>query len=185
MNELAIKNMVCPRCILAVEQILKNQEIDFQNVLLGKVVLLEELNESRMQRLDDSLNAVGFSILKDKEVRKIENIKVMLRNVIDQPEISPDFNLMQYLKSHIAEDYSRLSNLFSTSEGQTIEKFFIDLKVDKVKELLFYEESTISEIAWRLGYSSIQHLSSQFKKQTGLTPTAYKKQRKEHQQGWK
>jgi AraC family transcriptional regulator len=185
MEELTIKNMVCPRCITAVQNILNLEQIAFQKVLLGKVILKDKVSKGKLLSLEQQLNAVGFSILQDKEVRKIESIKGLLRGLLLELEIPSDFNLSQRIKSHLAEDYSRLSHLFSSTEGQTIEKFFIELKVDKIKELLFYEELTISEIAWKLGYSSVQHLSSQFKKQTGMTPSAYKKQRKEAQKGWK
>ncbi len=185
MEELVIKNMVCPRCILAVEEILKKEKINFQKVLLGKIILNQRIDDRQQKNLESMLNSVGFSILKDKEVEKIERIKVLLREVVMQSEISDDFNLMLHIKNNISEDYSRLSNLFSSTEGETIERFYIDLKVDKIKELLFYEELSISEIAWKLGYSSVQHLSSQFKKQTGMTPSAYKKQRKTSQNGWK
>jgi AraC family transcriptional regulator len=185
MEELTIKNMVCPRCITAVENIFKQHQLPFERVLLGKVLLKEPLDEKTFHALEKVLNPIGFSILQDKEVKKIEKIKTLLRNQLLEPELPSPFNLSHFIKLHLLEDYSRLSHLFSSTEGQTIEKFFIELKIDKVKELLFYEELNLSEIAWKLGYSSVQHLSSQFKKQTGMTPSDYKKQRKVTQKGWK
>ncbi|MCH7400591.1 helix-turn-helix domain-containing protein [Belliella kenyensis] len=185
MDTLLIKNMVCPRCVMAVEQLLIEESISFQNVFLGKVLLDKPLTNQEKSKVELKLKNLGFEILEDRDIRRIEMIKNSLREVLLNNELSSEFNLSGYIKSRLTEDYSMLSHLFSSMEGVTIEKFFIELKIDKVKELLFYEELTLSEISYHLGYSSVQHLSNQFKKVTGMTPTAYKNLVKGKMTGWK
>ncbi|MBT0809916.1 helix-turn-helix transcriptional regulator [Litoribacter ruber] len=175
MTEIFVKNMVCPRCVMAVEEILAKMDIGFERVELGKAVIYEPLSPDKMLELEGRLRSMGFEILKDKDVQKIERIKILLQEKLQHDKINDDFNLSDMIKSDLAEDYSRLSNMFSSLEGMTIEKYFINLKIEKVKELLFYQELTLSEMAWELGYSSVQHLSTQFKKVTGMTPSEYKK----------
>jgi AraC family transcriptional regulator len=182
-NEILIKNMVCPRCILAVENTLGKLKISFQKVVLGKVLLNNELEKTQKQHLEKELEKLGFAVLKDKDVQRIEKIKNIFYELMQLDEIPSGFNVSAYVKAHLPEDYSTLSNLFSSMEGITIEKFFIQLKIDKVKEWLFYQEMQLSEMAYKLAYSSVQHLSSQFKKTTGMTPSDYKKLKKES--GWK
>ncbi|MFN3801571.1 helix-turn-helix domain-containing protein [Belliella pelovolcani] len=185
MEELLIKNMVCPRCIMAVENLLFEKDIPFQRVALGKAILSQELGPNSVAELEDGLLRMGFELLQDKDVKKIEKIKTSLRALFQEEEIPAGFNISDYIKSKIHEDYSKLSHLFSSMEGITIERFFIALKIDKVKEWLFYEEMNLTEISYRLDYSSVQHLSSQFKKTTGMTPSAYKKMIKSSPGGWK
>jgi AraC family transcriptional regulator len=175
MKEIFIKNMVCPRCIMAVEEVLKKKGLDFEKVELGKVTLKESVSREDMPSLEAELSTLGFEILKDRDVQRIEKIKNLLHEQLQQEKVDDDFNLSGLIKEHLAEDYSRLSNLFSSMQGMTIEKYFILLKIEKAKELLFYQELTLSEMAWKLGYSSVQHLSTQFKKVTGMTPSEYKK----------
>lgn len=174
MADILIKNMVCPRCIMAVESSLAQLGLVFDKVELGKVTLPNSASAKELADLEDKLTSMGFEILKDKEVQKIEKVKNLL-NTLVQGEVPAGLNLTSYLTDHLAEDYSRLTTLFSSMEGITIEKYFINLKIEKAKELLFYQELTLSEIAWKLGYSSVQHLSTQFKKVTGMTPSEYKK----------
>ncbi len=183
--EILIKNMVCPRCIMAVEETLRKHEIDYANVVLGRVVLEGEITVQKKVALEHDLNQLGFEILKDRDVQRIENIKNLLHALFQEEEIPSGFNLSTYIRTHIPEDYSSLSHLFSSMEGITIEKFFIQLKIDKVKEWLFYEEMNLNEISWKLDYSSVQHLSTQFKKMTGITPTAYKKLKHQGNNSWK
>lgn len=184
-KEIQIKNMVCPRCILAVEQSLQQLGIPFEKVVLGKVFLSETIEEVKLSQLEKAFHRLGFEILKSKEVQRIEEIKRLLHGLIQQADIPEGFNLTDFISEHFPEDYSRVSHLFSSTEGITIERFFIQMKLDKVKEWLFYEEMQLSEMAWKLGYSSVQHLSSQFKKHTGMTPSAYKKIKKGSAEGWK
>lgn len=185
MEELQIKNMVCPRCIMAVENLLFDKHIAFEKVVLGKAILLQRPNKKLLVELETDLMRMGFEILQDKDVQRIEKIKSSLHQVLQAGEIPSGFNLMDYFKSILNEDYSKLSHLFSSMEGVTIEKFFIGLKIDKVKEWLFYEEMNLSEISYKLDYSSVQHLSSQFKKVTGMTPSDYKKMIKKSPEGWR
>jgi YesN/AraC family two-component response regulator len=185
MKELMIKNMVCPRCILAVENVLIHLKIPFEHVALGKVRLRADLVEKKKDLLETDLLNLGFEVLKDKDIQKIEKIKNLFSELMQQQEIPAGFNIITYIKEHIPEDYSGLSHLFSSIEGITMEKYFIQLKIEKVKEWLFYQELNLSEMAWKLDYSSVQHLSSQFKKLTGMTPTEYRKLVKKGGLGWK
>jgi len=175
MSEIFIKNMVCPRCIMAVEDALDSHGLEFERVELGKVILEDPVDAARLQPFESTLQRLGFEVLKDKDVQKIEKIKNLLHAELQKEKVDEDFNLSGMVKAHFSEDYSRLSNLFSSMQGMTIEKYFIQLKIEKAKELLFYQELTLSEMAWQLGYSSVQHLSTQFKKVTGMTPSDYKK----------
>lgn len=184
MQEILIKNMVCPRCVMAVENVLENQGIAFSKVVLGKAVLNETPNKDQMQTLERTLHQLGFEILKGKDVQRIEKIKNLLTALFQKEEIPSGFTISNYLTENIPEDYSSISHLFSSLEGITIEKFLIQMKIDKVKEWLFYEELSLSEMSWKLNYSSVQHLSSQFKKMTGMTPSAYKKLKSKSGQGW-
>lgn len=184
-EEVQVKNMVCPRCVLAVEQSLQQLNIPFKKVVLGKVFFFEPIDEYRLSQLEKAFGHLGFEILKSKEVQRIEEIKRLLNGLVQHADISEGFNLIDFIKENIREDYSRISHLFSSTEDITIERYFIELKLEKVKEWLFYEEMQLSEMAWKLGYSSVQHLSSQFKKNTGMTPSAYRKIKKGSGDGWK
>jgi AraC family transcriptional regulator len=171
---LFIKNMVCNRCIRAVSSILCNLEIPHGTVLLGEVPLSENLSPEKREELKQRLEAEGFELIDDKRTRLIERIKrLLLQRVGQDPEDIHD-NLSQYLSAALHLDYPYISTLFSNVEGISIEKYFIAQKIEKAKELLVYGELSLSEIAWKLGYSSVQHLSSQFRKVTGLTPTHFK-----------
>lgn len=174
MAEIFIKNMVCPRCIMAVESSLEKQGFTYEKVELGKVTLKQALSADEMAELEKHVKPLGFEILKDKDIQKIERVKNLLNELV-QHEVPSGINLTEHITDKIPEDYSRLTTLFSSMEGITIEKYFINLKIEKAKEFLFYQELTLSEMAWKLGYSSVQHLSTQFKKVTGMTPSDYKK----------
>ncbi|KEO73116.1 helix-turn-helix domain-containing protein [Anditalea andensis] len=174
MAEIFIKNMVCPRCIMAVKNALEKQSLVYEKVELGKVTILKPLSATEIADLDKHLIPLGFEILLDKDIQKIESVKNLLNELL-QNEMHAGINLTSYIADKLREDYSRLTTLFSSMEGITLEKYFIHLKIEKAKELLFYRELTLSEMAWKLGYSSVQHLSTQFKKVTGMTPSEYKK----------
>ena len=169
-----IKNMVCPRCIMSVQQILKENKLQPKNVQLGEVELLIDATKSQLQRLSDDLEKVGFELLDDQKTRIIEKIKTLLIEKVQKGDIEEHFSIQKFLSKKILKDYSSLSKLFSEVEGVTIEQFFILQKIEKTKEWLTYNELSLSEIALNLGYSSTQHLSNQFKKLTGMTPTAFK-----------
>ena len=172
--KLFIKNMVCPRCILSVEQIFRNQDIPFKNILLGEVELEDKLSEKTLEKLSLELGKVGFEILDDAKSQLIDRMKNLLIQKIQEENIEPHFSLNKFLSGILFKEYSALSKLFPEVEGITIEQFFILQKVEKAKELLFYKEQSLGEIALNLGYSSSQHLSAQFKRITGMTPTQFK-----------
>lgn len=172
--KLFIKNMVCPRCIMSVEQILKENKLPLKNVQLGEVELLIDATKSQLERFSDDLKKVGFELLDDQKTRIIEKIKTLLIEKVQKGDIEEHFSIQKFLSKKILKDYSSLSKLFSEVEGVTIEQFFILQKIEKAKEWLTYNELSLSQIALNLGYSSTQHLSSQFKKVTGMTPTAFK-----------
>lgn len=169
-----IKNMVCHRCILAVEQVLNQQNIPFQSVQLGEVNLASSPDLKILNQLDQSLMAIGFERIDNRKARVIEKIKNRIIGLVHHQEKPLQINLSEHLSQELHHDYAYLSKLFSETEGITIEKYFIAQKIEKVKELLLYDELTLSEIAWQMGYSSVAYLSSQFKKQTGLTPSFFK-----------
>ena len=166
--------MVCPRCIMSVEQILVENKIGAKYVRMGEVELERSLNEKELNLLSDALKKVGFEILDDAKTQLIEKIKSLLIEIVQEENIEPHFSLNKYLSGKLYKEYSSLSKLFPEVEGITIEQFFILQKVEKIKELLFYKEQSLGEIALNLGYSSSQHLSAQFKKVTGMTPTHFK-----------
>jgi AraC-like DNA-binding protein len=177
MQELRIKHMVCPRCVMAVQETLEKLSIPFEKVELGRILYLEELPKQKLDALEARLNALGFEILKDRDSQRIEKIKNLISTLLEKEEVPPGFLLSDHIRTEMGEDYSALSHLFSSLEGITLERYFIEQKIMKVKEWLSYEELTLSEIAWKLDYSSVQHLSSQFKRITGMTPSEHKKTR--------
>lgn len=180
MVTLYIKNMVCNRCIMVVRQVAEEQGLHPAKVSLGEVVLQEEsLSPQQLESLDTALENLGFERIDDRKARLIEAIKRKIITTIRQNEqADKKFNWSKVLSDEMHYEYNYLSNLFSSVEGTTLEQYIIRQKVERVKELLFYDELNLSEIANRLGYSSVAHLSGQFKKITGLSPSALKKSRK-------
>lgn len=171
---LFIKNMVCRRCIMAVENILQRNAIEVQSVSLGEVVLSAPISPEMREKLSAELEAMGFELIGDRRSQLIESIK---RETIIYARAESGLShlrLSDFLQERLHLDYHYLSDLFSAVEGQTLEKFFIAHRIERVKELLVYNELPLSDIAVRLGYSSTAYLSTQFKKQTGLTPTRFK-----------
>jgi len=173
---LFVKNMVCHRCILAAENILRTLTIPFQHVIIGEIHLLEKINQEQIDLLSDSLNTIGLELIDNRTRGIIEKIKQLVlkkaRNEVDTKEHK--IKLSVFLSDHLHHEYTYLSSLFSSIEGRTIENYFIEQRIEKVKELLVYKEMTLSEIAFEMAYSSISHLSNQFKKITGLTPSHFK-----------
>lgn len=174
--KLYIKNMVCPRCIMAVKDILGQLDIPFIDVRLGEVILKEPKENYDLVRLKEELHRVGFELIEDQQVQIVEKIKNIIIDLVRDParHKSP-YNFSNYLADKIGKNYHYLSNIFSEKEGITIEKYLILQRIEYVKELLIYDEYSLSEIAWKLSYSSVAHLSNQFKQVTGFTPTAFKK----------
>ncbi len=172
--KLIIKNMVCPRCISAVERILKENKLPSRSVHLGEVELTKDPGKKRLEKLSADLASNGFELLDDYRMQLIEKIKTLLIEKVQRGEIEEHFSVSKFLSAKLFRDYSSLSKLFSEVEGITLEQFFILQKLEKVKEWIIYNELSLGEIALKLGYSSTQHLSSQFKKLTGMTPTQFR-----------
>jgi AraC-like DNA-binding protein len=166
--------MVCNRCVLVVRQELEKLNLESLQIALGEVDFLESPGEKELGQLNQRLAAVGFELLDNEKQKQIEVIKNLLIQKVQQGKIEEHFSLSEFLSKSLNKDYTVITRLFSEVESITIEHFFILQKIEKVKEWLKYNEFTLSEIAWKLGYSSVAHLSSQFKKITGLTPTNFK-----------
>lgn len=169
-----VKNMVCPRCIMAVETILKTLQIDYKNVSLGEIELNSQPDNSDVTKLSEHLQEIGFEVIDDKKHQLIERIKNYIIQFIHHDKEMLKINLSDFLSEVLGYEYNYLSNLFSEVEGTTIEKYVILQKIEKVKELIVYDELSLKEIAHQLGYSSVAYLSNQFKKVTGLTPSHFK-----------
>ncbi len=175
-KKLFIKNMVCNRCIMAVENELNKLELQPVSVVLGEAIINTDPDRATLEVLRKNLQALGFELIDDKKSRLVEKIKTEIINFVHyDKEPEGHVNLSDHLAKTLKHDYSYLSSLFSAVEGTTIEKYVILQRIERVKELLVYDELTLSKIAWKMGYSSVQHLSNQFKKVIGLSPTAYKK----------
>jgi AraC-like DNA-binding protein len=167
--------MVCPRCITAVEMILIELSIDFTTIKLGKVILYQPIEIEKRTAFSKVLEDRGFELLEDKKSKLISQIKSLLISQIHHLKEGLKINYSSYLSAELNQEYSSLSKLFSSIEGITIEKFIVSQKIEKVRELLIYNEFSLKEIAFQMNYSSVAHLSNQFKKETGMTPTQFKK----------
>lgn len=172
---LYVKNMVCGRCIRIVKEELEKVGLDVRSIQLGEVVVAANRKPdfSEIRRV---LQENGFELIDDKKVRIIEQIKTLIISLVHHGKgrKSPTVNYSEYIAAELGYDYHHLSTLFSSIENTTIEKYIIHQKIERVKELLVYNESSLSEIAYEMGYSSVQHLSNQFKKVTGFTPSYFK-----------
>ena len=167
--------MVCNRCIMVVKQELENLKLKPLKVSMGEAELSKQPSVKQMQQLNSRLLQLGFEILDDKKQKQIEKIKSLLIRKVQSGDVEEHFSISEYLSTALHKEYSYISRLFSEVEGITVEQFFILQKIEKVKEWLVYGELNLSEISFRLGYSSVAHLSAQFKKITGLTPSHFKK----------
>lgn len=176
-EQLIIKNMVCPRCEMVVRETLEELGYRVHEVELGKAVV-EEDESIILKEVNKELSEYGFELITGKNQQLVEQIKNhLLSYVQDLEEAENQKKVSKYLSKKLHQNYSSLSTAFSESEDTTIEKYVIHLKIERVKELLSYGELTLSEIAWKLNYSSVAHLSNQFKKITGMSVTDYKKAR--------
>ena len=173
--KLLIKNMVSLRCKMIVKSELEKMHLQFTVVELGEVEITGELSSEQQQELKTSLLRSGLELLEDKKSMLIERIKNIVVEMIHYSDEAPLLNFSSYLSEKLNYDYNYLSNLFSEVKGTTIEHFIIAHKIERAKELLIYNELTLTEIAEKLHYSNVAHLSNQFKKVTGLTPTFFKK----------
>lgn len=173
--KILIKNMVCNRCISAVQTIFDELGEELWNIQLGEAETKNPLSEKDLEKLDLKLKSAGFELLKDSSKKQIEKIKTLIIQIISEEDIPENFILSEFLKAGMHKDYSAISKLFSQNENVTLEQYFILQKIEKAKELLVYNELTLTEISQKLGYKSVQHLSSQFRKITGFSPTQFQK----------
>ncbi|MBP6672160.1 MAG: helix-turn-helix transcriptional regulator [Bacteroidetes bacterium] len=172
-----VKNMVCDRCIRVVREEMLKLGHDVLSVELGEVVVGKELNETDSSRVRQMLESNGFELIEDKNMKLIESVKTAIIQFVHHQHEKSHLSMKssEYISKKVGKDYHSLSTLFSSVENVTIEQYIIKQKIERVKELLKYEEWSLSEIAYSMDYSSVQHLSNQFKSVTGLTPTQFKK----------
>lgn len=173
--KLHIKNMVCNRCKIVVKSELEKLGLHIITVNLGNVEILEESIENQKEKLEKSFQLLGFELLDNKISKTVERIKNLIIDLVHNQNTVLKINLSQYLSQDLLQDYNTISNLFSDVEGTTIEHYYISQKIEKVKELLIYDELSLSQIADKMQYSDVAHLSNQFKKVTGFTPAAFKR----------
>ena len=173
-SKLYIKNMVCNRCKMVVKAEMGKRGFEPISVELGQVELQSAPTDEQKKELTEMLLQLGFELIDDKKSRMIEQVKNEVVKLVHHSKVGLKTNLSDHLAQEIGHDYKYISNLFSEVEGVTIEKYYIAQRIEKVKELLVYDELSLSEIAYRLNYSSVAYLSNQFKKVTGLTPSHFK-----------
>jgi len=171
--------MVSLRCKMVVKQELQNLGLHFVNVDLGTVEILEDISQLQRSQLDKNLRRYGLILLDDKRKIIIEKIKSIIVEMVHYSDELPSVNYSDYISEKLGYDYTYLANIFSEVKGMTIKNFIILNKIERVKELLLYDELNLTEISYKLNYSSVAHLSNQFKKVTGLTPSYFKKLKKE------
>ena len=173
-----VKNMVCPRCVTSVKEILDQLGLSYWSVELGKITLESNPSNAQKKQLAELLKAQGFELLEEGKSSLISQIKSILIGQIQHSDKSISENYSSFISEKLNHEYTYLSKLFSQVEGITIEKYITKVKIERVKELIIYNENSLSEIADILGYSSVAYLSAQFKKETGMTPSAFKKKGK-------
>jgi AraC-like DNA-binding protein len=159
---------------MVVKEELRKLGISYSNISLGQVELAEEINRSQLEKIRTALKQSGLELMDDKKSVLIERIKDVVIEMVHYEDEIPKVNFSDYLTEKLGYNYTYLANLFSETEGTTIEHFIIIHKIERVKELIIYDELNLTEIAWKLHYSSVSHLSNQFKKITGLTPSFFK-----------
>ena len=174
-GKLFIRNMVCQRCILTVESILEKLEVSATKISLGEVELASPLSETKLKQVETALIKLGFELIETKLNKIVEDIKQLILQNVSDLSGEKNIKLSSLITCKIHYEYSYISDIFSSVEGITIEQYFIRQRIEKVKELLVYEELSLTEIAYQTGFSSVHHLSAQFKKTTGLTPSHFKK----------
>lgn len=166
--------MVCPRCIAAVENTLSGLDIKYHEVTLGEVQLTNPISPKEKEILHERLEKLGFALVNDRRSRLIEKMKNLVIEKIHHSDEPLEVTWSDYISSQLHLDYKYLGNLFSSVESITFEQFIINQKIERVKELLVYDELSLKEISFRLNYSSIAYLSNQFKKVTGMSPSEFK-----------
>ena len=169
-----IKYMVSSRCKIVVKEALKNLDLHFIVVDLGEVEIMEDITPDIRTRLKNALVEVGLELMDDKRAILIERIKNVVVQMVHHTEDPISTNFSHFLSKTLNYDYTYMANLFSEVQGTTIEQFIILHKIERIKELILYGEYNITEIAYKMNYSSVAHLSNQFKKMTGLSPSHFK-----------
>ena len=172
--KLYIKYMVSARCKMAVKEELKKLGLHFIVVDLGEVEIMESISLEQREQLKIGLLDAGLELMDDKRAVLIEKIKNAIIEMVHYTDEPLKINFSDYLSEKLKHDYTYLANLFSEVQGTTIEHFIINHKIERIKELIIYDELNITEIAWKMNYSSVAHLSNQFKKVTGLSPSHFK-----------
>jgi YesN/AraC family two-component response regulator len=169
-----IKNMVCIRCKMVVKSELERLGLHYTTVDLGEAEIKEDISREQLDQLGTELKKSGLELMDDKKSILVEKIKTVIIELVHYTDDQIKVNLSDYLSNKLNHNYTYLANLFSEVKGITIEKFYLAHKIEKVKELLVYDELNLTEIAWKMHYSSVAHLSNQFRKITGLTPSHFK-----------
>ena len=170
--------MVSLQCQMIVKSELERQGINYTSVELGEVEITGRVSKDQLDSLGAALKLTGLELMEDNKLILVEKIKTIIIELIHNSEGQLKINLSDFLSEKLNHNYTYLSNLFSEVKGTTIEQYTLSHKIEKVKELLVYDELNLTEIAWKLNYSSVSHLSNQFKKMTGLTPSHFKKLKK-------
>ena len=170
-----IKNMVCIRCQMIVKSELEKLGLDYSDVKIGEANIKGSVSAETLEKLDVSLKKAGLELMNSKKSVLVEKISLAIIELVHYTDDQIKVNLSDYLSDKLNYDYTYLANLFAEVKGTTIEKFYIKHKIEKVKELIIYDELNFSEIAYKMHYSSVAHLSNQFKKITGLTPSHFRK----------
>jgi AraC-like DNA-binding protein len=174
--------MVCTRCKMVVKSELEKLGVHYTLLELGEVDIIEDLTADQLDILDKALRTTGLELMDDKKSILVEKIKTTIIELVHYTEEQIKINLSDFLSNKLNYNYTYLANLFSEVKGITIEKFYLSHKIERVKELLVYDELNLTEIADKLHYSSVAHLSNQFKKMTGLTPSHFKNLRNKRRQ---
>lgn len=177
--------MVCIRCKMAVESVLQKLNINYQSIELGWVQLDENISAKQQQSLNKELQYYHLELMDNSRNIMVERIKTAIIELLHADYIQTNLKLSVFLRERLGYDYTYLSNTFSEQEGYTIERFYIETRVERVKELMIYEALTVTQIFYKMNYSSVAHLCVQFKKVTGITPSAFKKESKTEAFVWK
>ena len=172
--KLNIKYMVSQRCKMIVKEELKNLDLHFIIVDLGEIEIMEDINEEQREKLRKGLLKSGLELMEDKKGILIENIKKLVLELIEVTDEMTHINYPEVISKKLNQDYTYLSNVFSEMKGITLQQFIINNKVERIKDLIIFGKLNLTEIAWKMNYSSVAHLSNQFKKVTGLTPSNFK-----------
>lgn len=173
-NVFYVKNMVCDRCKMVVDRVFRDEQIEPKSVELGVVTVDGDVSDEQVDRLSNNLEAVGFELLKDRKSQIVDQIKAAIIDLVHYNDNNSSLNLSSVLQQKLRQDYSALSKLFSEQTQTTIERYYIEQRIERVKELLTYGEKSLTEISMMMNYSSVAYLSNQFKSVTGLTPSQYK-----------